>query len=67
MQIDRIEDKRFMITITEEEALRLSDGTDFTLTDCKTMSLHLGRLMLYYMIDCSESPHAKRPVLEVEL
>ena len=67
MKIERIEDKKFQITITEKEALRISDCNQMDWEYAKIYSLHLGRLIINYMALCSELPDAKQPAIDTEL
>lgn len=67
MKIERIEDKKFMLTITEKEALRLSNSENTDVTDCKIMGIDIGRWILHYMIGACQFPHLKQPVFDTEL
>lgn len=67
MKIERIEDKKFQITLTEKEALRISDCSQMDWEYAKIYALHLGRIIINFMALCSEIPHAKQPPLETEL
>lgn len=67
MIIERIQDKKFIITITEKEALRFANGSEVDFETSKSISKHIGTLLLHYIIEASMFPHDNRPALEVEL
>lgn len=67
MRIERIEDKKFMITLTEKEAIRITGTEDMDLEFAKIYSQHVGQVLLHYMIMCCEIPDMKQPVLDTEL
>lgn len=67
MKIERIEDKKFRITLTENEALRLADNFDMDFESVKIYTLHVGRIILHYMMMCSRFPDIKTPPFEQEL
>ncbi len=66
MRIERIEDKKFMVTLTEKEALRLADNFGMCWEYVKIYTLHLGRAMLHYMMVCCEFPDIQQPALDTE-
>lgn len=67
MKIERIEDKIFKITVTEKEALRISDCSEMDWAYAKIYALHLGRVILNYIAMCSELPDSKQAPLVMEL
>lgn len=67
MKIERVEDKKFLITLTEKEALRISDTKETDLEYSKIYSNLIGRVLLHYMIMCCEIPDMKQPALDTEL
>lgn len=67
MQIERIEDKKFQIIITEKEALMIGDITVVDFHQSKILANHIGSNLLRYMMCCSELPHSHQLPLEVEL
>lgn len=67
MIIERVDDKIFQIKISEAEALRLADGSEVGFETTKQFSVHIGTLILHYMIEASMFPHDNRPSIEVKL
>lgn len=67
MRIERLEDKIFMITLTEKEALRLSDNFEMDYQYVGICTLHIGRIVLHYMSQCCEFPDIKIPPFEQDL
>ncbi len=67
MKISRVEDKKFMITINEKEALELSDDSSHDFYDRKILTLRLGNAIADYLIESCKFPHDKRPTLELEV
>ena len=67
MRIERIEDKKFMITLSEKEALKLADNVDLNWEWCKIYTLHIGRILLTYFMLCCQFPDQKQLPLESEL
>jgi len=67
MRIERIEDKKFQVTITEKEALKFSDATEITFHYNRLISNRIGSRLLGYITECCKFPHAKRPALDLEI
>jgi len=67
IQIERIDDRVFLVSISEKEAQRLADGTEIDFSTSKMMSSHIGVALLHYMIESSMFPHDKRPPIELDL
>ena len=67
MKIERIEDKKFMITLSEKEALKLADSVDLDWDWYTIYKLHIGRTLLPYFMLCCQFPNQKQPSLEKEL
>lgn len=64
MKIERVEDKKFQLTITEKEALQLSDGSEIDFETSKTIATRIGIFILHYIIEASMFPHDNRPQIE---
>jgi len=67
MRIERIADKEFKLTLTDDEADFIADGTEIDFERSKQISNHISDKVLFYMIDASQFPHAKKPPLDVRL
>lgn len=67
MQIDRIEDKKFMITITENEALKFADRSEVDFHLHKLLANRIGSRLIGYINESCKFPHSKRPTLELEV
>lgn len=67
MQIDRIEDKVFRITLTDHEAEKISDHTEIDFHRHRLVANRVGSRLLGYMTESCKFPHSKRPTLELEV
>lgn len=67
MKIERIEDKKFMTTITEAEALMIGDITQVDFDRSRQIANHIGSSLFSYMMCCSELPDSHRLPLKLEL
>lgn len=67
MKIDRVEDRKFQIAITEKEALILADDDSQTFLDRKMLCVRFGNHVLDYICESCKFPHDKKPTLELEL
>ncbi|MBA7623494.1 hypothetical protein ES703_30890 [subsurface metagenome] len=67
MLIERIEDKKYKLTLTDKEADMLADCTVIDFARSKQIAAHLGDKVLFYMMESSQFPHAKRPSMKVTL
>lgn len=67
MKIERIEDKKFQITLTEKEALGLADNFEMDYEYVKIYTLHIGRIILHYIMQCCQFPDMKVPPFEQDL
>lgn len=67
MLLKRVEDRKFMITLTESEALKISDHTEVDFHYARLLSNRIGAKLLGYMSDSCKFPHCKRSASEVDL
>lgn len=67
MRIERIEDKEFKLTLTDDEADFIADASEIDFERSKQISDHIGDKVLFYMMDASQFPHSKKPPLEVRI
>lgn len=67
MKIDRTEDKKFVITLTDDEADKISDHTEVDFHRHKLIANLIGSRLLGYMTESCKFPHSKRPTLELEI
>lgn len=67
MKIERIEDKEFRVTLTEDEALMIGDITQVDFHRSRIIANHIGSNLLRYMMCCSELPHSHQLPLDLEL
>ncbi|MBA7696619.1 hypothetical protein ES703_105269 [subsurface metagenome] len=67
MKIERVEDKKFLITLTENEALKIADAKQCDLEYSRIYAQHIGRVLISFMIICCELPHVKQQPIETEL
>ena len=67
MRIERIEDKKFQITITEDDALYLADDSNLDFLDHKMFIIRFGNQVLSYITEACKYPHSKKPLLDIEL
>ncbi|MBA7712265.1 hypothetical protein ES703_121237 [subsurface metagenome] len=67
MQINRIDDKVFRVTITEEEALMVGDITQVDFERSRQIANRIGSRLLSYIMCCSELPDSHQQPVEVEL
>lgn len=65
MEIRRLQDKRFMLEITEDEALCFSDPTQIDCQHYRVLSLMIGNFVLGYMMQASNFPNAHLPKIEL--
>ena len=67
MRIERVEDKIFTLTLTDDEAYFIADCTQIDFERSKIIANHIGSKVLFYMMNASSFPHSGQPPLEVEL
>ncbi|MBA7680740.1 hypothetical protein ES703_89061 [subsurface metagenome] len=67
MIIERIEDKKFLVTITEKEALMIGDITQVDFHRSRIIANHIGSNLFRYIMCCSEIPDSHQLPLELEL
>ncbi|MBA7697097.1 hypothetical protein ES703_105755 [subsurface metagenome] len=67
MQIDRVEDKKFQLTLTDDEADKLSDHTEIDFHRHRLIANRIGSRLLGYMSESCKFPHSKRATLDLEL
>jgi len=67
MQIERVSDKVFRLTLTDDEADYIADCSQIDFDRSKQISNHIGDKILFYMMDSCSYPHAKKPPLQMDL
>ncbi len=67
MRIDRIADMIFQITLTNNEAEKISDHTEIDFHRHRLVANRIGSRLLAYMTESSKFPHSRRPSLYLEI
>lgn len=67
MKIERVADKEYRLTLIDDEADMIADCTQIDFARSKQIAAHIGDKVLFYMMDASQFPHARKPPLEIEL